>query len=456
MYRSGAPPSYDSLTPRSITFESAPATPVIIGEACLIDVRPLNSKFSARGLRSVDYLYASPVLNRDISLCDIHPSGSSNLDVGNQNIPNSHRRRTSRSKRLSKVTSTSLKSARRRGPPSPLILTRSNRRLSSYSHQSTNMRNDYVHHSTYTENNYVDKGSNMDEPGTSPTFWDRDSASGDTSFQEVLPMVEDMVIHFKEAKPDRILERILRDLKEPRPQSISAPGCPVPEPEKKDRPEISRNPSPKQPAPRRCTRQESDIGTRGAESLYELDADEYDPFASHGDYLHSCTTQSPKRGVQAPTSQIQPPIPPTPAYTPPPQHAAPQIPPLNKRFYELNITTCRTAIEIQDTLRSALWIYFPPLTGDVVLQQQQQQRQPEFPSISEIRGDWQPVFSKRKLELGEFGEQKRGVDLILAIGAQDGVEKEFLSALRGSLEKLGTKPKGMTRSGRLDLRYVAL
>ncbi|RYP68835.1 hypothetical protein DL771_006453 [Monosporascus sp. 5C6A] len=43
---------------------------------------------------------------------------------------------------------------------------------------------------------------------------------------------------------------------------------------------------------------------------------------------------------------------------------------------------------------------------------------------------------------------------MLAIGAQEGVDDEFVDALSGSLEKLGTRPDGVTRSGRLNLSYL--
>jgi hypothetical protein len=46
--------------------------------------------------------------------------------------------------------------------------------------------------------------------------------------------------------------------------------------------------------------------------------------------------------------------------------------------------------------------------------------------------------------------------LILAVGAESGVTKDRLSEVVGQLEKLGFKTSGLSRSGRLDIRYVAV
>ncbi|KAK7752329.1 hypothetical protein SLS62_005665 [Diatrype stigma] len=323
VYRSCAPPSYDSLTPQSISFESAPTTPVIIGEACLINIRPLHSRFSSRGLKSVDYLYA------------------------------------------------------------------------------------------------------------------------------ILPMQEDMVIHLKGEHPDQLLERILQDMKEPPPPVEPA----FPEPKDEITPNMLETSTSRQPTQCHGIRRDTDTEIGGPGSTRQSYIDDYDPFASHGDYLQSCAIRPARIGSQGSTSRARPSVPPTPEQPASPPPSPPQpTPRQTNRFYELNITNCRTAIETQDSLRSALCTYF--LSGDAPC------RQHELSSISEIGGDWQPVFNKRRASGGggdgSEGREasKRVVDLILAFGAQEGVEKEFSAALRGSLERLGTKPKGITRSGRLDLRYL--
>jgi len=45
-------------------------------------------------------------------------------------------------------------------------------------------------------------------------------------------------------------------------------------------------------------------------------------------------------------------------------------------------------------------------------------------------------------------------DLILAIGAESNVTKSRLAEVVGQLERLGLKAGGVSRSGRVDIRYV--
>ncbi len=73
------------------------------------------------------------------------------------------------------------------------------------------------------------------------------------------------------------------------------------------------------------------------------------------------------------------------------------------------------------------------------------------PSLPDMGGLWNPIFGEA--EPNSPRPDRRKTDLILAIGAQKGVKKEFLSAVTARIEKLGTKSNGVTRSGRLDLRY---
>ncbi|RYP08374.1 hypothetical protein DL764_001943 [Monosporascus ibericus] len=139
----------------------------------------------------------------------------------------------------------------------------------------------------------------------------------------------------------------------------------------------------------------------------------------------------------------QPSEPPTPAQTPPPRRIAR---PQNKSFYNLHVTNCQTAVDTQDALRSLLGTYF--------VSEGAGHQQATFPFPRGLDDIWQPVFKKTGPD--SSGICKRNVDLILAIGAQEGVDDEFVRALSGSLEKLGTKPDGITRGGRLNLGYLVV
>ena len=174
--------------------------------------------------------------------------------------------------------------------------------------------------------------------------------------------------------------------------------------------------------------------------------DEYDPFAPHAGYPRSPYNVSKKPSVTIAIPPTRPAVPPTPAHTPPPTR---RIISDTKRFFEVDTIRCRTVIDIQDSLRSVLRTCF------YVINARNQHQPLDFPFSPELDGgDWQPVFRYKEPDFS--GIQRREIDLILAIGAQEGVDKEFVASLRGSMETLGTKPNGMTRSGRLDLRYVFL
>ena len=47
----------------------------------------------------------------------------------------------------------------------------------------------------------------------------------------------------------------------------------------------------------------------------------------------------------------------------------------------------------------------------------------------------------------------RIVDQIIALGCEDGVKKDFFFQVSGQVERLGTKRDGLSRSGKIDIRY---
>ncbi len=128
--------------------------------------------------------------------------------------------------------------------------------------------------------------------------------------------------------------------------------------------------------------------------------------------------------------------------------AAPALAPLsiiNQKFRSCSVTEHQTAVSLQNALRSILNTHFP--VEDVGFHHSQFRLLPEMDSL------WRPVFRQSESHRSLRGDK---MDLILAIGAQKGVKKEFCSAVMGQVEKLGTKPSGISRSGRLDLRYESL
>jgi hypothetical protein len=132
-----------------------------------------------------------------------------------------------------------------------------------------------------------------------------------------------------------------------------------------------------------------------------------------------------------------------------------------------------TAIQTQNALRAVLNIYFPGDTDDS--KGGSGYHQFMFPLLlPELGGLWAPIFCevgpdsvglqnqqpstafssshKQKKNQQNPQQQRRHVDMILAVGMQTGVKRDFFLGIVGQLEKLGTKPSGDTRSGRLDFR----
>lgn len=133
--------------------------------------------------------------------------------------------------------------------------------------------------------------------------------------------------------------------------------------------------------------------------------------------------------------------PPTPAHTPP--ILGTDADGRRSRFQIVSTIDRVNAIAIQNNLRLILDAQFPP-------DQDRRYRMSRISLLPQMDKIWRPIF----WNVGSKGRNpsERTADLILAIGAQNSVKAEFVSALTGQVEKLGSKSTGMTRSGRLDLR----
>lgn len=115
-----------------------------------------------------------------------------------------------------------------------------------------------------------------------------------------------------------------------------------------------------------------------------------------------------------------------------------------QRFQVVSTIDRVNAIAIQNNLRCILDAHFPPE------QDRRYRVSSRFSLLPQMDKIWRPLFWNPGSKGRAPGE--RTADLILAIGAQNSVKAEFVSALTGQIEKLGSKSTGMTRSGRLDLR----
>jgi hypothetical protein len=116
------------------------------------------------------------------------------------------------------------------------------------------------------------------------------------------------------------------------------------------------------------------------------------------------------------------------------------MPVLGTSLYSINVGQ-ETAVSIQNFLRSLLAPRLP-------LQDRRYSDTAKAPASADI---WKPLECDRQVACRD-GESR--LDLMLAVGAETGVRKSRLSEVVGQLEQLGQKTNGLSRSGRLDLRYV--
>ncbi|GJC82537.1 hypothetical protein ColLi_05375 [Colletotrichum liriopes] len=261
--------------------------------------------------------------------------------------------------------------------------------------------------------NYVDKGTDA-----------RDVGKSDETFRPVLPFHEDLVIHFKDDNPDPILEYMIKAFKEG-VYPVVLPSASSSDTSAADGYATTPH-TPTMPTNEPRTNLFPPPATT-------VNVEEYDPF-SYDDNAFTGKPLQPISGSMTASAL------PTPAHTPPPMMSEPE-----DKFHVFNTGQGQTAVAMQNSLRLVLNIYFPPKGRGY--------SQFGFPLLPEMDGLWKPIFCGA--EPGESPRKdNRRIDQILAVGAQRGVKKTFVSGVTSQLEKLGTKPNGISRTGRLDFRYL--
>ncbi|KAI0472488.1 hypothetical protein F4859DRAFT_107688 [Xylaria cf. heliscus] len=428
---------YEILRPTSAvgpprpTVESVPGSPALVGEARLVDMRSFTPPTHKR-IKSVDRIYASSIRNQDIAICNFPQSAPARLvgspsqqDNAQEKENNSPAKPVLRSNFYSETPYPILfkpnRSIVRKCLPSPLNLgTKEPKQPPLDDGQISSPNKNYVHRGTIT-----DPILTMQEEGTEGGF----ELGADEPFQTVLPMVEDLVVHFKGEERDPKLEAVIQAFKDGR-YPISMPPLLSEAKEDTDLPGT--------PTTGGSIQERAEEDTQPSISIYS--SDEYDPFAAHGNYLGSHTTAYvSKQGIDSQPQKTS--VSTTPNLLQA-QSQGPNAPP-DKTFHDFDLRECKTAVCIQNSLRSILNLYFP--SENIIYQQF------NFPLLPELNSLWRPVF--REISSGDSKATRR-IDLILAIGAQKGVDKGLLCAITSSLEKLGRVSNGASRSGRLDLRYL--
>ncbi|KAI1124108.1 hypothetical protein F5Y10DRAFT_38504 [Nemania abortiva] len=444
---------YDRLRPTSAVGpsrpmgESVPSSPALLGEALVVDLRPSVPRAQKR-ITSVDQIYATAIRNQDIALCSLPQStlATSEEPLYPQNITQEMesdlpKRPTLRSHFYSEASHPTLvKPSRtivRKCLPAPLKLeTKGPQQPITPVDQSLGPDTDQAHRDTSTEPVLKTPGPGIGNGDSSRYSGDDFELDANEPFQTVLPMVEDLVIHFKGEESEPNLEAMIQAFKNGT-YPVSMPPLLL-EP-KGDVGQLG-TPTTMGSAPNSDAGDIRDCQQAIQESIPIYSPDEYDPYASHGNYIGPPTASLPKQDIRS-----QPPEtgvisnPATLAQTPPPRISSL----LDRVFHKFDTSDCKTAVCIQNSLRSVLNVYFPSENIGY--------HQFKFPLLPELSSFWRPVFRETS---STNSKATRKIDLILAVGAQKNVDRGLLGTISGSLEKLGKEANGASRSGRLDLRYL--
>lgn len=394
-------PLVDALpTARSDVFDLRSPGEVTFGEASLVDMRSPPARNPVTRVRSLDRIYPSSSKMRD--LC-IPPD----VAEDENDVP----RRPHSCMMVRKDSDTPSTPTPIEGPRTILVRSKQSSVVSLKSVPAGKKRKN--------RSSYVDRGTDAEVA---------EAEEKKEPFAPVLPVTEDLVVYFKDDIPDALLDNVVKSFKDGNyPVLSNSPEGSDTETVTDQLPTTPKSQSlhDGERTPKAVNNEEPEVASPS------IEVDEYDPFA----YVQSSWPPAKPAKTPPKLKNVQPP---TPEKTPEPSVAD------NKdgKFYEFKVSSSQTAVAVQNSLRSVLEMYFPP--------EAQGYRQFSFSLLPELEGLWKPIF--REAEPGSPRTNNRRMDQILAIGSQQGVKKEYSSAIVGLLDKLGSKQSGMSRSGRLDFR----
>ncbi|TRX92203.1 hypothetical protein FHL15_006818 [Xylaria flabelliformis] len=377
-----------AVGPPRAAVESTPGSPALVGEARLVDIRSFIPSTHKR-TKSVDRIYATAIRDQDIALCNFPQSASAKLENNAQEKENSPVEKPVLRSNFYREAPYSIiikpnRSIVRNCLPSPLNLgIRGPKQPPLDDAQAFNPGRDYVHRGTIT-----DPILDIPETGTENDF----KLGTDELFQTVLPMVEDLIIHFKVEESEPRLEAMIQAFKLGR-YPISMPPL-LPE-SKENANQVDT------PTTGGLSQERAEEGIQHSISIYS--SDEYDPFAAHGDYLGSrATPYVSKQDIGGRPQEISVSTPPILSQV----QSQGSNTPSDKIFHDFDLKECKTAVCIQNSLRSILNVHFPSENTGY--------HQFNFPLLPELNNLWRPVFREAP---SEDSKATRKIDLILAIAS---------------------------------------
>ncbi|KAH7320246.1 hypothetical protein B0I35DRAFT_232221 [Stachybotrys elegans] len=256
---------------------------------------------------------------------------------------------------------------------------------------------------------YVDRGTDTQEVDDDP-------------FRPVLPVTENLVIYFKDQVPDIILDSTIMTMRSGETRPVAAAL--------KMRRRYRHSPD----SPLSETLSMATTIPSYCPSTYGPHCVGRDSFACG----HALSPWMPPQKQQDMPSLATARLP-TPETTPRASLSGD-----SDKVHVFNVAPSQTAVAVQNSLRSVLNTHYSPETEGY--------HQFQFSDLPELEGLWKPIFRDGDFDCPYGGSKK--MDQILAIGSQRGVSKEFSASVTAELEVLGIESTGISRTGRLDFRYL--
>jgi len=399
----------DLISPGNEAIVSVAPTPgVVYGEACIVDMQSTASpeKPLMKRIKSLDEFY-SRYQEPSVSPKTVKHS-KSEYYLGTRPMTVSEGFPTLPRTTFVRASQTTIK----RSPPSSV-----SRKWSRSSLAKEHLRL------------FVDRGTDAEEISTEEAAPEEEQVQ---AFEPVFALVEDLIIHFVDEKPNEIFDSVIRSYKTGS-YPVFPQSAPAEEPGER---EAETTPSPVSSMSNddhirptsHLTAETDDVG-------YER-RHNYDSYTSHDGYPEIKRQWPSRDKFGGADSAVQAMEPPTPTIIPPLSSEIAQ------KFLDFSPVNSSNAVSTQNSLRQVLNVHFQ--AGENGYSQYYHSVAPEMDRL------WKPVF--RNDETASIGNEGRTVDQIVALGCEDGVKKDFFAQVSRQIDRLGTKKDGVSRSGKLDIR----